>query len=65
MKKIMKHREQTKPNALDGDQYEVQRGEVDDGYHDVLQPNVKFVSLKEQSLFMVTFRMMTQYITVM
>jgi hypothetical protein len=43
----MKRREQTKPNALD----EVQRGEDDDGDHDVLQSNVKFASLKEQALF--------------
>jgi hypothetical protein len=47
----MKRREQTKPNALDKDQCEVQRGEDDDGDHDVLQPNVKFASLKEQDHF--------------
>jgi hypothetical protein len=35
-KKIMKRREQTKPNALDKDQSEVKRIEVDDGDHDVL-----------------------------
>jgi hypothetical protein len=29
----------------------VQRSEDDDGDQDVLQPNVKFASLKEQSLF--------------
>jgi hypothetical protein len=29
----------------------VQRSEVDDGDHDMLQPNVKFASLKEQSHF--------------
>jgi hypothetical protein len=46
----MKRREQTKPNALDEDQYKVQRSEVDDGDHDVLQSNVKFASLKEQAL---------------
>jgi hypothetical protein len=43
----MKRREQTKPNALDEDQYEVQRRKNDDGDHDVLQPNVKFACLKE------------------
>jgi hypothetical protein len=47
----MKRREQAKLHALDKDQSEVQRGEVDDGDHDVLQSNVKFVSLKEQALF--------------
>jgi hypothetical protein len=50
-KKIMKRREQTKLNALHEDQYEVQRFEDDDGNHDVLHPNVKFASLKEQALF--------------
>jgi hypothetical protein len=47
----MKRREQTKPNALDEDQCEVQRGEDDDGDHDVSQSNVKIASLKEQALF--------------
>jgi hypothetical protein len=47
----MKRREQTKPNALDQDQCEVQRSEYDDGNHDVLQPNIEFASLKEQSFF--------------
>jgi hypothetical protein len=47
----MKRREQTKLNALDEDQCEVQRSEIDDGDHDVLQPNVKFASLKDQALF--------------
>jgi hypothetical protein len=47
----MKRREQTKPNALDEDQCEVQRREDDDEDHDVLQPNVKFASLKRQALF--------------
>jgi hypothetical protein len=47
----MKGREQAKPNALDEDQCEVQRSEVDDGDHDVIQPNVKFASLKKQALF--------------
>jgi hypothetical protein len=40
------HREQTKPNALDEDQSEVQRSEADDGDHGVLQPDVKFAILK-------------------
>jgi hypothetical protein len=47
----MKRREQTKPNALDEAQCEIQWSEVDDGDHDVLQPNVKLASLKEQALF--------------
>jgi hypothetical protein len=47
-KKYMKRRKQTKRNALDEDQCEVKRREVDDGYYDVLHPNVKFASLKEQ-----------------
>jgi hypothetical protein len=47
----MKRREQTKPNALLEDQCEVQRSKVDDWDHDVLQPNVKFESLKEHALF--------------
>jgi hypothetical protein len=50
-KKNMKPREQTKPNALDEDQCEVQRSEDHDGDHDVLQPNVEFPRLKEQALF--------------
>jgi hypothetical protein len=49
-----------KPDALDQDHYEVQRREGDDGDNDVLQLNVKFASLKEQALSMVTFLMMTQ-----
>jgi hypothetical protein len=49
--KNMKSREQTKPNALDEEQCEVQRCEGDDGDHDVLQPNVKFARLKEQAFF--------------
>jgi hypothetical protein len=49
--KNMKRREQTKPNALDEDQYEVQRSEDDDGDHDMLHPNVKFASLKDQAFF--------------
>jgi hypothetical protein len=51
-KKNMKLREQTKPNELDEDQCEVQRRKVYDRDHDVLQPNVKFASLKEQALFL-------------
>jgi hypothetical protein len=47
----MKRWEQAKLHALDEDQSEVQRGEHDDGYHDMLQSNVKFASLKEQALF--------------
>jgi Reverse transcriptase (RNA-dependent DNA polymerase) len=51
MIKNMKRREQTKPNALDEDQSELQRGEDDDGDHDVLQSNVKSASLREQAHF--------------
>jgi hypothetical protein len=47
----LKRREQTKPNALDEDQCELQRCEGDDEDHDVLHPNVKFAILKEQALF--------------
>jgi hypothetical protein len=47
----MRRREQTKPNALDEDQCEVQRSDVDEGDHDLLQPNVIFTSLKEQAIF--------------
>jgi hypothetical protein len=50
-KKNMKRREQSKLHALGKDQSDVQRGEVDDGDHDVLQSNVKFASLREQALF--------------
>jgi hypothetical protein len=50
-KKNMKRREQMKPNALDEDQCELQRCEDEDEKHDVLHPNVKFASLKEQALF--------------
>jgi hypothetical protein len=46
----MKCREQAKLHALDEDQSDVQRCELDDGYHDVLQSNVKFASLQEQAL---------------
>jgi hypothetical protein len=38
-------------HALDEDQCDVQRGEHDNGDHDVLQSNVKFASLREQALF--------------
>jgi hypothetical protein len=47
----MKCREQGKLHALDDDKSEVQRSEVDEGYHDLLQSNVKFASPKEQDLF--------------
>jgi hypothetical protein len=47
----MMRREQAKLHALDEDQSEVQPSEHDDGEHDVLQPNVKSASLKEQALF--------------
>jgi hypothetical protein len=50
-KKNIKRREQAKLHALDEDRSEVQRGEVDDEDHDVLQSNVKFASLREQALF--------------
>jgi hypothetical protein len=52
-KNITNRREQTKPNALDKDQCELQRSEDDDGDHDVLQPNVKFAILKGQARFYV------------
>jgi Reverse transcriptase (RNA-dependent DNA polymerase) len=47
----MKRREQAKLHALDEDQSDVQRGEVEDGDHDVLQSNVKFARLWKQALF--------------
>jgi hypothetical protein len=50
-KKNMKRREQAKLHALDEDQSDVQRGEIDDGNHGVLQFNVKFASLREHALF--------------
>jgi hypothetical protein len=49
-KKNMKRREQAKLNALDEYQKKVQHSEDDDGDHDVLQPIVKFASLKERAL---------------
>jgi hypothetical protein len=49
--KNMKRREQAKLHALDEFQCEVKRSEDEDGDHEVLQPNVKFASLKEQALF--------------
>jgi hypothetical protein len=49
-KKNMNRREQEKLHAPDEDQSEVQRGEHDDGDHEVLQSNVKFASLREQAL---------------
>jgi hypothetical protein len=48
----MKRREQAKLHALDEDQSDVQRGEVDDGDHDVLQSNVKFASLQGAGSFL-------------
>jgi hypothetical protein len=42
----MKRREQTRLHAFDEDQSKVQRGDHDDGDNDVLQPNVKFASLR-------------------
>jgi hypothetical protein len=50
-KKNMKRREHAKPIAPNEDKREVQRSEDDDGDHDVLQPNAKFATLKEQPLF--------------
>jgi hypothetical protein len=47
----MKCRDQTKPNSLHGEQYDVQQNEGYDGNHDLLQPNVNFANLKEQALF--------------
>jgi hypothetical protein len=47
----MKRREQAKLHALDEDPFEVHRSEDDDEDHDVLQSNVKFASLKEQTRF--------------
>jgi hypothetical protein len=47
----MKRREQAKLHALDEDQSDLQRSEIDNGDHDVLQSNVKFASLREQALF--------------
>jgi hypothetical protein len=48
--KNTKRRERAKLHALDEDQCEVQRSEDENGDHDVLQPNVKFASFKEQAL---------------
>jgi hypothetical protein len=47
----MKQWEQIKPSALDQDQCGVQRSDEDDRDHEMLQLNLKFASLKEQSLF--------------
>jgi hypothetical protein len=47
----MKRREHRKTNVLDEDQCEVQRSDVNDRDRDMLQPNVKFASLREQALF--------------
>jgi hypothetical protein len=59
-KKNMKRREQAKLHALEEDQFEVKRREDYDGDHDVLQSNVKFASLKEQTLSKVTFLIMSR-----
>jgi hypothetical protein len=59
-KKNKKRREQAKLHALDEDQSEVQRSEDEYGDHDVIQPNVKFASLKGRIFSAVTFRMMSQ-----
>jgi hypothetical protein len=61
----MKRREHTKPNALDVNQYEMQQSEGYDEKYDMIQPSVKFASLKEQALSTVIFLMMTQHITMM
>jgi hypothetical protein len=50
-RKNMKRRKQAKLHALNKHQSNVQRGEHDDGDHDVLLFNVKIASLKEQALF--------------
>jgi hypothetical protein len=44
-------RKQTQSNAHDDDYFRSQQDEEDDGDQDVIQPNIKFASLKEQSLF--------------
>jgi hypothetical protein len=41
-------REQIKPRLLDQDLCGVHLSENDDEDHDLAQPNIKFVSLKEQ-----------------
>jgi hypothetical protein len=61
----MKRRDQMKPNALEKVQYEVRQSEDDDGYQDVLQPNVKFASSRSRLFSMVKFLMMTQSIIMM
>jgi hypothetical protein len=48
--KNIKQREQITPSVLDQDQYGVQRSEDDDEHHNVIQPNIKFASPKEQAL---------------
>jgi hypothetical protein len=47
----IKKREQIKPSVLDQDKCGVKRGEDDGRYYEVLQLNVKFTSIQEQSLF--------------
>jgi hypothetical protein len=51
MGKKVKQPKQIKPSMFDQDQSGVQRSELDDGDHDMLQHNIKFAILKEQSLF--------------
>jgi hypothetical protein len=58
--KNMKRREQTKPNALDEDQCEVQRSEVDDGDHKVLQSNLNLRASRGRLFSTVIFLMMNQ-----
>jgi hypothetical protein len=59
-KNNMKRREQAKLHAINEDQSDEQRGEVDDGDHGVLHSNAKFASLREQALSTATFLKMTQ-----
>jgi hypothetical protein len=44
-------RKQAKSSAHDEEYFEMEQGEKDDGEQDMVQPNIKFASLKEQSLF--------------
>jgi hypothetical protein len=47
----MTRREQTKPSAHEDDQYGGKQNELYDGNQDVVQPNIKLASLKDQSHF--------------
>jgi hypothetical protein len=47
----IRKREQINPSVLNKDQYGIQRGYNDNADYDVLQPSIKFLNLKEQSLF--------------